>query len=193
MTHARAAVVTVALVATLLALPGTALATHGPSYPDTPKGALKDCAQGHYPLKGHYTIKVLQQALKQLLADKLQYTNCAQVLTDTIHKLELTAQHSGTGGNSNPQRGTRSTHSGTGTGTPSIIKRHLSSLKKAGAAPVVLPSGQTVTPGTVTVHGASFLSNLPTPLLIVLAALLATVLGVGARSINNLVRARRTH
>jgi hypothetical protein len=59
---------------------------------------------------------------------------------------------------------------------------------------VVLPTtGQTVTPGTVTDRSASFLSSLPTPLLIVLAALLATVLAVSARAITNLVRARRTH
>jgi hypothetical protein len=59
---------------------------------------------------------------------------------------------------------------------------------------VALPGiGQTVTPGTVTDRGASFLSSLPTPLLIVLAALLATVLAVSARSINNIVRSRRPH
>ena len=38
---------------------------------------LKDCGAGHYPLKGHYTIKVLQEALKQLDSYGAQYTTVA--------------------------------------------------------------------------------------------------------------------
>ncbi len=193
MTGVRARVITAALVAVLLAVPATAIATQKSSYPDTPSGALHDCGAGHYPLKGHYTISVLQQALKRLLADKLQYTNCATVLKDTIEKLELTARRQASGASSHlhTQRGTLGGRNG-GSGN-TIVNRHLGSLKARGGSPVVLPAtGQTVTPGTVSVRGASFLSGLPTPLLIVLAVLLATVLAVGARSINNLVRTRRT-
>ena len=67
-------------------------------------------------------------------------------------------------------------------------------LKQGAGLPVVLPgTGQTVTPGEVTASGASFLSSLPTPLLAILAALLAVVLAVSARAINNIVRTRRSH
>jgi hypothetical protein len=45
----------------------------------------------------------------------------------------------------------------------------------------------------VTVHSASFLSSLPTPLLIVIAALLAAVVAVGGRALHQLVRTRRSN
>jgi hypothetical protein len=193
MTRVRARVVTVALVAVLAAVPATALAKHS-AYPDTPKGALNDCGNGNYPMKGHYTIKVLQQALKEIVAYKLQYTNCATILKDTIDKLELTARRQASGGGtSNPHSGlgTQGTHGGHSSGANPIGNK-LQKLKTGGGSPVLLPgSGQTVTPGTVAARGSSFLSNLPTPLLIVIAVLLATVLAVGARAINNLVRTQR--
>jgi hypothetical protein len=196
MTGGRARVLTAALVAALvLVVPANALAAHRPSYPDTPAGALHDCGAGNYPLKGHYTIRVLQQALKEQLANKLQYTNCATILLDTIHKLELTARRDASAGGSGNARGALATGTrGSGadaSGDTSIINRRIGSLKAHGGSPIVLPTGETVTPGAVSLHGASFLSNLPTPLLIVLAALLATVLAVVVRAINNLVRTRR--
>jgi len=193
MTRVRARVVTAALIAVLSAVPACALATT--HFPDTPKGALNDCGDGNYPMKGHYTIKVLQQALKEQVAYKLQYTNCATILTQTIHKLELTARH-GSGGSGNPRgrRATQGTHSGAHSSGANPIKRKLRSLKSAGGSPVLLPlSGQTVTPGTVSARGSTFLSSLPTPLLIVIAALLASVLAVGARALNNVVRTNRPH
>ncbi len=193
MTSVRARVVTAALVAVLLVVPASALAKT--RYPDTPKGALNDCGDGNYPMKGHYTIKVLQQALKEQVAYKLQYTNCATILTQTIHKLELTARHSG-GGSSNARSGraTQGAHSGAHSSVADPIKKRIHSLKSGGGSPVLLPlSGQTVTPGTVSARGSTFLSSLPTPLLIVIAVLLASVLAVGARAINNVVRTNRTH
>jgi hypothetical protein len=191
MARLRAQLVTAVLAAGLLALP--AAATAKSPYPDTPKGALRDCAAGHYPLEGHYTIAVLQKALKLQLADKLQYTNCATVLLDTIHKLELTERHSSGAGTSHP-RATRGGHGVVHSSTANPIQNRLRSLKTGGGAPVLLPvTGQTVTPGTVTARGTSFLSSVPTPLLIVIAGLLATVLAVGARAVNNLVRTQRPH
>lgn len=178
-------VVAAALAAAVVAFPAAA-AAHKPKYTNTTGSALRDCSAGHYPLKGHYTIKVLQAALKKLGTGTLQYTNCADVLTHTIAQLELAARGKGrthVGG-----RVTLPAHSAS-----SVIKRRLHALKKSGGLPVILPGGQTVTPGVVTARSSSLLSSLPTPLLIVLAALLATVLAVSARAINNLVRTRRTH
>ncbi len=192
--HARiGAAATVAALAVVLVLgASTAVAAHKKSYPDTPKGALADCGAGHYPLKGHYTIKVLQEALKRLSSGTLQYTTCADALLKTIQAQEL-ALRKGTGGGSGHPRGkvTRGAH---GTKPTKPTAKPSSVPQGNGTSSVVLPAtGDTVTPGTVTVHGASFLSTLPTPLLIVLALLLATVLAVSARAINNIVRTRRTH
>jgi hypothetical protein len=177
-------VVAAALAAAMIAFPATASA-HKPKYTNTTGSALRDCSAGHYPLKGHYTIKVLQAALKKLDTGTLQYTNCADVLTHTIAQLELAA------------RGKGRAHTAGSVTLPgrasNVIKSRLHALKKSGSLPVILPGGQTVTPGVVTARSSSLLSSLPTPLLIVLAALLATVLAVSARAINNLVRTRRTH
>jgi hypothetical protein len=193
MTRVYARVLGLTVVAMLVIGPATAGAAHkAHRYPDTPTGALNDCNAGHYPLKGHYTIKVLQQALKRLGPGTLQYTNCADVLTKTIDKLELAARHKAAGGSAHP-RGSATRGRRTGKAA-SAAKQKLHKLKAEGSSPILLPAtGQTATPGTVTNRGASFLSNLPTPLLIVLAVLLATVLAVSARAINTFVRARRTH
>ena len=181
------------MAAMLMVAPATAFAARTAGYKDTPKAVISDCSAGHYPLKGHYTIKVLQEALKKLDSSGDQYTNCADVINDTINKLELAAHRRGATGKHPGAKITRGTD-GNGSATSSIVKRRLSALTSKGGGPVALPGiGQTVTPGTVTDRGASFLSSLPTPLLIVLAALLATVLAVSARSINNIVRSRRPH
>jgi hypothetical protein len=192
MTRVRARVVGAAIAAILMVAPASAFAGAKAAYKDTPKAVISDCSAGHYPLKGHYTIKVLQEALRKLDSSADQYTNCADVINDTINKLELAAHRRGSGGSGH--RGAKITRGtdGNGSATTSIVKRRLKALTSKGGGPVTLPGiGQTVTPGTVTDRSASFLSSLPTPLLIVLAALLATVLAVSARSINNIVRSRR--
>jgi hypothetical protein len=182
----RARLVAAALAVVLAAaLPATA-AAHT-TYKNTPAAALRDCEAGHYPLKGHYTIKVLQKALKRLDSYGAQYTNCGDVILAAIDKIEL-AQHGSHAGGSNTATVRASTRG---------VKPKAGGTGKHGAAsalPVILPgTGETVTPGAVSIRGASFLSSLPTPLLAVLAALLAALLAVSARAINTLVRARRSH
>ena len=155
------------------------------------RAALRDCASND-PLKGHYSLKVLQTALKDVKAEALQYTGCADVLLAAIHKQSLgTPTHPSV----NPQktgRVTEPSHQVVVKKGQKAIKRRVDRLKSEGGAPLTLPSGQTVTPGTVTAHSASFLSTLPTPLLIVLAALLAVVVAVSGRALHNVVRARRS-
>ncbi len=192
MTRPRVRALSAVLACVLLAAPVSVAAAHTKRYKDTPGAAIQDCSAGHFPLKGHYTIKVLQEALDRLDASGDQYTNCADVIKATISKLELAAHRKASGGGSGHPRSTRGT--GSGAHTSDIVKKRLQKLTSGGGLPVVLPGiGQTVTPGTVTDRGVSWLSNLPTPLLVVLAALLATVLAVSVRAINNLVRARRPH
>jgi hypothetical protein len=188
MTRVYARVVAAGIAAMLIAVPAIARA----AYKDTPKSVISDCSAGHYPLKGHYTIKVLQEALNRLDASGDQYTNCADVIKATISKQEL-AGHRKTGGVAGNHPRSKDNH-GNGAHASDLAKKRVQALTSGGGSPVLLPSiGQTVTPGTATDRGASFLSSLPTPLLIVLAALLATVLAVSARSINNIVRSRRPH
>lgn len=178
---ARALIVAVAL--SMSAGVATAYA-----YKDTPRGALSDCAAGHDPLKGHYTIRVLQRALSQLHTSDLQYTTCADSLEAAIRSEEL--------GHRKTKPKPPTTGKGTGkvtqAKTSNIVKARVTQVKREGSLPYILPSGESVTPGTVTVHSASFLSGLPTPLLIVLAALLATVVAVSARSVTQFVRTRRS-
>ena len=154
---------------------------------NTVTAALHDCGQGHDPLVGHYSVKVLQAALHDLHTNSLQYTTCADALQNAINSQLAKPKPHPRGRVTLPGRG------GTVKPTPNLVKQRVSQVKKLGGAPFVLPSGQSVTPGAVTVHSASFLSSLPTPLLIVLAALLAAVVAVGGRALHQLVRTRRTH
>ena len=156
---------------------------------NTVSAALHDCGN-HDPLRGHYSIKVLQKALSELKTQSLQYTNCEDALQRAIDATVTGHPKANSNGGQPPQTGkvTRGTHKP----TTNLAKQRVARLKKEGAGPVSI-DGQTVTPGTVTVHSASFLSNLPTPLLIVLAALLATVLAVTGRAVHQFVRDRRPH
>jgi hypothetical protein len=185
MTRRSARLVAAALAAVLVC--GSASASA--AYPNTPSGALKDCSQGHNHLVGHYSLRVLQQALHDLKTNSLQYTNCADVLTQAIQALELTRHPTGRhpGGTKVTKGKVRPTRT-----TPDLIQKQLNQLNAQGSGPTTI-SGRTVTPGTITIRGASFLSSLPTPLLIVLAALLATVIAVSARAIHHLVSTRRPH
>jgi hypothetical protein len=160
------------------------------AYKNTPGQALRDCGAGHDPLHGHYSIKVLQQALADLHTNALQYTTCADALQNAIRSLLRGHPHQGV----HPRgKVTLPGHGGTVKPTPALVKRKIDQANAQGSAPFVLPNGQSVTPGAVTVRSASFLSSLPTPLLIVLAALLATVIAVSARAIHQVVRTRRSH
>ena len=152
---------------------------------NTVAAALHDCGQGHDPLVGHYSVKVLQTALHDLHTNSLQYTTCADALQNAINS-QLSRPRTHRGGKVTlPGQG--------GPVAPSVVKQRVSRVKRLGGAPFLLPNGQSVTPGAVTVHSASFLSSLPTPLLIVLAALLAAVVAVGGRALHQLVRTRRSH
>ena len=185
MTRVHARLAAAALVAVLVF--GTTSADAANK--NTVAAALHDCGQGHDPLVGHYSVKVLHTALHDLHTNSLQYTTCADSLQNAIDS-QLSRPRPGT------HRGGRVTLPGQGgpaKPTPDVVKQRVSRVKKLGGAPFLLPSGQSVTPGAVTVHSASFLSSLPTPLLIVLASLLAAVVAVGGRALHQLVRTRRSH
>src|SRR5580698_832712 len=84
MTSRPARVVLAVLAAVLLTGTATAYA-HTSKFEKQVEAALRDCANSQNgQLKGHYTLKVLQTALKDVKAEPLQYTNCATVLTAAI-------------------------------------------------------------------------------------------------------------
>src|SRR5450755_4339513 len=154
MTRLSARLVAAALAAVLICGSGTASA----AYPNTPQAALQDCGAAHDPLVGHYSLKVLQQALHDLKTYAQQYTNCETVLTQAIQALELTAHKtSGHPGGAKVTKG----RVGPARTTPDLIRQQLNELNAQGSGPTTI-SGRTVTPGTVTIRGASFLSSLPT-------------------------------
>jgi hypothetical protein len=177
-----------------LAVCAFALLVAAPSafaYSDTVSSALHDCGAGHDPLKGHYSLKVLQKALKDVKGESLQYTNCATILQQAINADSVGRRKPPS---PPPVKGTVTRpHAPVYVGHPAAVAKHrIKQLEHGAGGPVRLPIGEVVTPGAVTGSGASFLSSLPTPLLAVLAALLAAVLAVSGRAIQNVVRARRS-
>jgi hypothetical protein len=183
MTRVHARLAAAALVAVLVFGATSADAANK----NTVSAALHDCGQGHDPLVGHYSVKVLQTALHDLHTNSLQYTTCADALQNAIDSQLAKPKAHPRGRVTLPARG------GPAKPTTNVVKQRVSRVKKLGGAPFLLPNGQSVTPGAVTVHSASFLSSLPTPLLIVIAALFAAVVAVGGRALHQLVRTRRSN
>jgi hypothetical protein len=168
---------------------------HSSSFNKQLRAVLHDCANTRNgQLKGHYSLKVLQTALKDVDAEVDQYTGCADVLLAAIHKDSLGAPKPKPkpGRAVTPRRGQKATPSSHVRHNQKQIQSRVDKLTAEGGQPLTLPSGQPVTPGVVTARGASFLSTLPTPLLIVLAALMAAVVAVSGRALHQVVRARRS-
>jgi hypothetical protein len=116
-----------------------------------------------------------RRALQELPAEVEEYSDCANL----IRRAQLAAANGGSGG-------------GEGlaaiAGTPAE-RRALRGATKSGAAPLQV-GGHLIRPGVVQV--SSTLSSLPSPLLAILAFLLACGLALAGRSIRDRVRARRT-
>ena len=158
-------------------------------YPNTPRGAQHDCGAGHDPLVGHYSASVLEKALASLSGSDAEYTNCVDALRSALRAL-LNHKHSG-GGSTTKGGGstTTTTPSSTSISPPGVIRKTLRIASLEGRRPRTI-GGVTVTPGTVA--NSAFLNSIPTPLLVVLAALAAILLGVSAYMVRTFVRARRT-
>ena len=166
---------------------GSATAYAG--YPDTPTGAQHDCGAGHDPLVGHYTAAVLAKALATLSGSDTEYTNCVDALRGALRALIDRKHHNG--GHKPSKGGTHTTTTGTHTAIapPPLIKKTLHAARAEGSRPQNI-NGVTVTPGAVA--NSAFLNTIPTPLLVVLAALGAILLAVSAYLLRTFVRARRT-
>lgn len=159
------------LLATLLA-PAAARADGGAA-------VIHDCLN-HGRITGHYTQRQYAQALAELPADVAEYSDCANL----IRQAQLAA--AGGHGAATP---TATATNPLATATPTE-RAALRAAQRSGSAPLDI-GGQVVRPGVVAVRSSSVFNALPTPLLVVIAAMIAGALGLGGRRVWGIVRARR--
>ena len=168
-----------ALGALLLAFaPSGALAARHKQVPAAVTQVWADCTR-HNSLQGHYSAKVLEQALADLPTDDKEYSLCA----DEIQNAE--AQEVG---GSHPLPGESSAERKR---LAADAANTLKAAQKAGTAALNL-EGQKITAGTIALRGSSFFSDLPTPLLVVIAMLLALASVPFGLRIQRFVRTRRS-
>jgi hypothetical protein len=142
--------------------------------PASVEALINDCLQHDDKLTHHYPAKLLQEALNDLPTDVAEYSACA----DTIQQAEL-ADIAASRQVPNPS------------GDAKDASGKLKAASTLGSKPVEV-GGQELVAGVVVLRGNSLLSALPTPLLLVLIALLAVGVVPLAQTTRRLVRARRS-
>jgi hypothetical protein len=140
--------------------------------PPAVAAVINDCLVHNGQLTHHYSAALLQEALADLPTDIAEYTTCA----DALRQAELADIAT-----------PRALPNASGGATDANSK--LSQAEQAGKAGDL--NGQQVPVGAVVLHGSSLLGALPTPVLLVLAALLAIAAVPLAHATRRLVRARR--
>ncbi len=137
---------------------------------------LKDCAN-HNRLQGHYTVALLQQTLRDMPTYDKEYSTCGEEIYNAIQAL--------LGRSRRPPKASSAVRKKIAKNAPTELHQGA----QAGQQPVSL-GGAKIAAGAVQVNGSSLLTALPTPILIVLIALIvlgAVPVGIRLRSI---VRAR---
>jgi hypothetical protein len=168
-----------ALVAMLMiAAPSAALAKHHKKLPPAVQQVINDCLDHNGRLAGQYPASVLKQALADLPTDISEYSTCA----NAIKRAELAEIIQ-----PRPLPSAKKGH----TVSAATKKKKLKQALTIGRQPLDL-SGEKIAAGAVVVHGSSLFSALPTPLLIVLLALIAIAAVPITYTLRRLVRARRT-
>jgi hypothetical protein len=138
------------------------------------------CGNGTLPTG--YSQQAYNQAIKEMEPELAEYTDCP----DLIHKAQL-AGAAGSHGAGTP--GGPSEAGTAAVAPPTTAEQHtLESIPHA-SAPLVQVGGEAIHPGVVHVNLASALNTLPTPLLALLAFLLACALLAVAWAVRK--RARR--
>jgi hypothetical protein len=153
----------VVIAALMLAFPVTATA----STSEVTKIYEEACSNGKVPVG--YTQQAYSQAIKEMEPFLAEYTDCP----DLIHKAQL-AGAAGSHGAGTVGGPGEATAAAVAPPTPTE-QRTLESIPHAGAPPVRV-GGEVIHPGVVHVNLASAFNTLPTPLLALLAFLLACVL-----------------
>jgi hypothetical protein len=144
---------------------------------------LTACSEGRVP--SGYSQQDYHQALKQMSPTLSEYTSCSNL----IQKAQL-ASAAGKGGGSGGLGGPGAA-SAAATPPPTPSEQHtLEGVRHTGSTPVEV-GGETIHPGVVHANIDSALSTLPTPLLALLAFLLACVLAMCGSVLHNRVRGRR--
>ncbi len=168
----RAALCTSLLAAALLWIASPARA-------DVGETIIQRCTHGQS--LGGFSQKDYGRALKELSADAEEYTDCAALIRQA--QLAASSGQSGAGGPA-------------GAGLSAIAatpreQRSIAGAARSGSAPVTL-GGSVIHPGVVHANISSALSSLPTPMLAILAFLVACVLTFAGSSLRKRVRARRS-
>jgi hypothetical protein len=182
-----------ATILALLAPAATALASG--------TDVIRDCTDDEVMSKT-YTQKEYRAALRELAADADQYGNCR----DVILRAQQAALAAGKSKDREDAGGTGGGGSNTGGGAGAIgsapaadqlhaasdrERRAVEQARTTRSSPVTLDNA-TVDPAKVgTVPGVSQVSDLPTPLAVLLALLLAGILAVAGLRLRRLVHARR--
>ena len=176
----------------LLAAPATASLASG-------RDVLDDCTDDEVMSKT-YTQKEYRDALSQLAADADQYGNCRQVISRAQLRAAGAKKKQDGGGAGAPAGGGTSGGDGAIGSAPAVkqladatpAERKAVDRARAGDGRPVQLDNARVDPSRVgTVPGVSQVSDLPTPLVVVLALLLVVALAIAAVSIRSLVNARR--
>jgi hypothetical protein len=170
------------VLALLVSLAALALLAVAPAAgADAGEAIILRCTHGQ-SLSG-FSQKAYKQALKDLNADAEEYTNCGSLIRQ--------AQLAAAGGGRGAGGGSAALPSAAAVAATPSEQRAITRAGQAGATPVQV-GGQTIHPGVVHADIASAFSSLPTPLLAVLAFLLACLLLVAGNALRNRVRAGRS-
>lgn len=184
-------------VVAVLAPAGAALASG--------QDVIRDCTDDEVMSKT-YSQKEYRDALKELAADADQYGNCRDVIKRAQAAALAAGKKKGDGSGDGNAAGAGSSGSGPRGGAGAIgsapadeqldaasesERQAVEQARSARSGPVSLEN-TTVDPAKVgTVPGVSQVSDLPTPLVILLVLLLAGALALGGLRIRRLVDARR--
>ena len=166
---------------------------------------IRDCTDDEVMSKT-YSQKEYRDALKELAADADQYGNCRDVIKRAQAAALAAGKKKGDGSGDGNAAGAGSSGSGPRGGAGAIgsapadeqldaasesERQAVEQARSARSGPVSLEN-TTVDPAKVgTVPGVSQVSDLPTPLVILLVLLLAGALALGGLRIRRLVDARR--
>jgi hypothetical protein len=134
-----------------------------------------------------FSQQAYREALQELPTEVEEYSDCANL----IRQAELAATGAGGGGAGGSFGGPASAHVVPIPLTP-LESSSLKEARKTQAAPARV-DGAVVRAGVVPVSIASALSSLPTPLLAILALMLACALVVAGGALRNRVRANRSN
>jgi hypothetical protein len=176
----------------LFAIPVTAALASG-------RDVLNDCTADEVMSKT-YTQKEYHDALSQLAADADQYGNCRQVISRAQLRAAGGKKKQGGGAAAAPAGGGTSGGAGAVGSAPAVKqladatpaeRKAVQKARTDPARPVALGNARVDASKVGAVPGVSQVSDLPTPLVVVLALLLLVALAIAALGIRSLVNARR--